>query len=163
MSRPGSRTYSEQEKAAALEALALSGMNLNHTAQIIGIPSSTLREWSNGANLTEATYVQFAQKRTALTVARCQEIQQRVIDKLLSPETIEKMRASELFIALGIITDKLRVMQGKPTNITESRRVELGDKFQGFVREAMQMFNLDEPSAKEWVLNNVPETRDWIM
>src|SRR5262245_58025775 len=59
------RTYSNEEKIQALEAVNLSQGNVHAVAYRLGIPQRTLHEWTKGNGVTSQIFSDFEAKKGA--------------------------------------------------------------------------------------------------
>jgi transposase-like protein len=116
------RNYSNEEKAAALETVNLCGGNVSEAARTLGIERETLRQWSVGHCVSERVFADFAEKKQGRMTAKLRALQDRLADELMREERISEARYGELNAAFGTVTDKLRLMDGDPTHITEYRQ-----------------------------------------
>lgn len=115
------RSFSDNDKAAALAALDANGGNVYRTAKELNVPRSTLQEWANGRVSHDMPELR-QQKRQDLHELFLNEIY--AIANLL-PSKREDATYSQLATAAGIFTDKLQLLTGKATQRTEtSAKVE---------------------------------------
>lgn len=151
------RSYSDQEKAAALEMVNLCGGNVERAADLADIPMRTLAEWAKGHCVPEKVFADFAAKKAGRLTAKVQTICDRLADALLDEENIDKARFGELVTGFGVAFDKLRLMAGQPTNITENRSVEaLREEAKLILRDYVAHVG-DEARAKELLAEDFPE------
>lgn len=115
------RTYTDEEKAAALEALNLCGGNYAETERAIGVPAETVRLWAKGVSVSDAVYADYAAKKAGRATATVRALNARLAEALFDETKIESARYGELVTAFGVTFDKLRLMDSQPTQITESR------------------------------------------
>lgn len=115
------RRYSDEEKAAALETVNLCGGNVLEASRACGIPEQTLREWVKGQCVSDEIFADFAAKKAGRATAVVRALNARLADALFDESKIEAARYGELVTAFGVTFDKLRLMDEKPTSITESR------------------------------------------
>lgn len=110
------RRYSDEDRANALAALAANGGNLAQTARQLGIPRATLQRWLEGSAHPEAA-ANAAPKKAALA-DRLEELAGQLLDGV----TLDKIAGSgpkELLTSLGIAVDKMQLLRGQPTAITD--------------------------------------------
>jgi transposase-like protein len=115
------RSYSDEERGNALAALAANGGNVNKTARQLGIPLRTLWNWATGACHPEAAEIGQRKKGPLADVF------EGIVWQLLGSITPEKMAAAtlqQLATAAGIAVDKMQLLRGKPTGVTETRTPE---------------------------------------
>lgn len=115
------RRYTDGEKAAALETVNLCGGNVTEAARMTGIERETLREWAKGVNVSDQIYADYAAKKAGRTTAVVRALNARLAEALFNEDKIEAARYGELVTAFGVTFDKLRLIDEKPTSITESR------------------------------------------
>ena len=115
------RRYTDEEKAAALETVNLYGGNVAEAARVCGIERETLREWAKGQCVPDKIFADFAAKKAGRATAVVRALNARLADALFDETKIEAARYGELVTAYGVTFDKLRLIDEKPTAITESR------------------------------------------
>jgi len=115
------RNYSDEEKAAALETVNLCGGNVSEAARTLGIERETLRQWTVGHCVSERVFAFFAAKKQGRMTAKLRALADRLADALASEDKIEAARYGELNAAFGTVFDKLRLIDGAPTEIAEHR------------------------------------------
>ncbi len=120
--RRAQRRYSDDERAAALAALAANGGNLSQTARQLGIPKATLRAWRDGAAHPEAS--ENSTPKKAALAHRLEEVAHQILDGM----TAERLLLSaphQAMTALGIAVDKMQLLRGRATAITDQTHVHL--------------------------------------
>lgn len=136
------RSFSDNDKAAALAALDANGGNVLRTAKQLNVPRSTLQEWANGRVSHDVPELR-QQKRQDLHSLFMDEIY--AIAELL-PTKRHEATYSQLATAAGIFTDKVQLLTGKATQRTEtSAKVE----------HAIQEDTFEQLSAVIQILNDV--------
>ncbi|MCG3159722.1 MAG: hypothetical protein JMDDDDMK_00737 [Acidobacteria bacterium] len=157
------KRYSEGEKAVALEALNLAGGNVARAARETGIYVNTLREWAHGRNVSPSIYVDYVAKKKGAVSARLSALQDRLVEALFDEEKIEAARYGELSTAFGIVTDKLRLMDERPTAITEARDdSEIRAKTLALLEDYKAALDGDEAKAKEALLRDAPSLDEYL-
>lgn len=68
--RRRSANYSEEEKAAALETVIACAGNTTEAARLLGIEPRTLRQWTNGINVSQEVYSDYSANARARVVER---------------------------------------------------------------------------------------------
>lgn len=111
------RSFSDNDKAAALAALDANGGNVYRTAKELNVPRSTLQEWANGRVSHDVPELR-QQKRQDLHELFLNEIY--AIANLL-PSKREDATYSQLATAAGIFTDKLQLLTGQATTRADVR------------------------------------------
>jgi transposase-like protein len=105
------RQYSEDDKAAALAALAANGGNVLRTARELSIPHGTLRRWVDG----EGVGAGVAQKRKKKTGELREELKALAVAITgAMPGKIEAADLRDAAVALGIVADKYLALRGEP-------------------------------------------------
>jgi hypothetical protein len=94
--------YSDTEVTEAMIRLAVNKYDYEKTAEQTGIDQKTLRRWDKNA-----------------TKKSVPELLERAIERLLMVIPSD-MKGNDWSVALGILLDKWLLMQGEPTNRTES-------------------------------------------
>lgn len=128
------RSYTPEERAACLAALAANGGNLAKTAQQCGVPRKTLAEWariiksaSGGEGVADRSPVKTptAQEAHALVApakaSLCQKldaIADSLADDLGQPERRMTATVVQIATALAIVIDKARLLRGQSTSVS---------------------------------------------
>jgi transposase-like protein len=106
----GRRTYSDDERAAALAALAANGGNLKRTARELGVPINTLRRWREGTAHPEA--VANATPKKAALAELLEGHAYRLLELAMEPDRLADATMPQLMTAFGIAVDKMRLLRG---------------------------------------------------
>ena len=114
-------TYSDDEKRLALECVNLCAGNIVEASRLSGIPEFTLREWARGNCVSESVFKEYAEKKAGVVAAKMRALLDRVIDAMADENKIANARLGELNTVAGTMFDKLRLVDGQPTQITERR------------------------------------------
>ncbi len=112
------RRYSDDDRANALAALAANGGNLSQTARQLGIPKGTLLAWRDGAAHPEA--VENSTPKKADMAAALKELAWDLLGDLGDQARRQGAGLAQTATALGIVLDKARLLEGKPTQITDN-------------------------------------------
>lgn len=115
---PNQKNYSDVFRAKALAMVKASTRKTNwericETANKLEMPARTLRSWVEGANPVDEDLLEMTEN--AFIQAMGDEI--RNILELL-PEKRDRASYRDLAIALGILTDKVLLLSGEPTENT---------------------------------------------
>lgn len=117
------RTYTDAERVAVHAALTASGGNIKRTARETNVPVSTVRDWKTyweAEGFPEELLEIYEQ-----VVEDIVDALQRVRDKaLLELERLvdnKELKGRELLVAVGMLTDKIRLYKGEATSRSESR------------------------------------------
>ena len=105
--------FTEDDKAAALAALAANAGNVSKTARDLGIPRTTLSRWSNGERITDGVTAKAHVKKSAL--ADELESLARILVGAM-PEKVADATLQQSATALGITVDKMQVLRGESTD-----------------------------------------------
>lgn len=124
------RSYTPEDKAASLAALAANGGNLAKTAAQVGVPRKTLAEWqkqqtprggvADASPPKKAAAEQVAKLLPGAKVAlsdRLEQVASALVDKMDDPEKIAAATLSQLAVAAGVAIDKMRLLREQPTSI----------------------------------------------
>lgn len=124
------REYSDDEKAAAMAALAAQGGDIGATARSLGIPAKTLRNWSKGQHLSP-----LASATAVIKKARLSDAIEDVLWFFLPhfEKKVPEASMGSLATAFGILTDKMRLLRGEAININQ--QVATPEDAQAKVRE----------------------------
>jgi transposase-like protein len=119
--------YSDEQRATALAALQANGGNLSRTSRDTGIPFSTIKRWRDEpdprlADLGDRKKVDLSEK--------LEEIAYKLADAVEGK--IPEANLQHVATSLGIAIDKLRLLRGEATDISEVRssdaKRELADR-----------------------------------
>lgn len=113
----GKRQYSDSDKAAVLVALDANAGNVAKTSKQLGIPRQTIQEWSHNRNVNNEVPNLRQIKKEELSV-RFEHAVHEMVDVL--PSKRGKASLKDVATAIGILTDKMQLLKGKPTSINES-------------------------------------------
>ena len=109
------RGFTEDDKAAALAALAANAGNVSKTARDLGIPRTTLSRWSNGERITDGVTAKAHVKKSAL--ADELESLARILVGAM-PEKVADATLQQSATALGITVEKMLLLRGEATGNT---------------------------------------------
>jgi hypothetical protein len=112
------RSYSEADKAAALAMLDANGGNLKKTATAMGIPQTTLRQWRDGEHVNDDVAKKRDIKNGTLSDL-FEQVTRAYLSRALDDDAIKDTRGKDAVIAAATSLDKLRLLQGLPTEIIE--------------------------------------------
>jgi transposase-like protein len=104
----GRRRYSDEERAAALAALAANRGNVARTARQVGLHPNTLRQWATGQRHPEATQMSEAKKESLADAF------ERLAGKMLgvADRKADDLGAKDAMISAGIAADKVVALRG---------------------------------------------------
>lgn len=111
------RVYTPEEKAAAVAMVEAEGGNATRAAKKLGIPYGTLKDWMNGKNMGHgaARLIPMARRELADVL----EDKAHQLTEGLDEQKIAKAGLQATAVSLGIVVDKMQLLRGKPTNITD--------------------------------------------
>jgi hypothetical protein len=156
------RKYSDEAKAQALSLLAAnSAANapLKLTSDQLQIPDATLSEWSKGRSINDRVRELLEAEKASLAsiyeqVATLAAI--RLKEKLADDAAMEKTALVGVATTAAIAVDKLRLLRGESTAITEqissSDRVRADELF----RQAIEYFDGDKEKALALLREKAP-------
>ena len=157
--------YNDEQRALVKVTLEANGGNVKRTARETGIPIMTVRDWKKKWE-REGVPATVSEALPAVIdefVGRATSIRNKMLDKL--DEEVPNMKGRDLIVGIGVLTDKVRLVEGKATSRTEhdspgSLPVEqVRELFAGFAKgivEAAQQrdseisFATEEAEDAEW-------------
>lgn len=107
------RGFTEDDKAAALAALAANAGNVSKTARDLGIPRTTLSRWSNGERITDGVTAKAHVKKSALA-DELENVARALVGAM--PAKIAAATLQQVATSLGITIDKMQVLRGESTD-----------------------------------------------
>ena len=108
------RSYSDEEKASALAALAANGGDVLLTSKQVGVPRKTLEDWSKGRGVCSAV-ADIRQEKKQDLADRLEDLAHRLVDAI--PGKVAQADLKQLGVCLGIAVDKMRLLREQPTSI----------------------------------------------
>lgn len=108
--------YSDEDKATALAALDANRGNVKGTAKNLGIPEPTLRSWAKGRGTNAAVADLQAHKKKDLA-DKLEDIAHKLAGAI--SDKIKDATLQQTATSLGIVVDKMQLLRGQPTNITD--------------------------------------------
>jgi hypothetical protein len=144
------RRYSDEERAAALAALAANNGDASATARQTGIPRVTIAHWAKG-NVHPSVLKDCQQKQQDMA-AKLEEVAWKLVNAI--PRKIKDAPLSHTATALGICLDKIRILrsdgviaQDAPSGLSHDERLariaELADAAR--TRRAGQPATAEQP------------------
>lgn len=127
------RKYTDGFKAQALAVLEANEGSIRHAARQLGIAPTTLRNWSEGKAISEEIKADVPVVKRDMALA-LEEICWKLINSMESK--IEEASLSQTGTVMGITFDKMRLLQGQSTQISDNRSqldrliAELSDRYQ---------------------------------
>lgn len=129
------RSYSAEERTRALVVLASSAGNCAQASKEVDVPVDTLRLWKKSDEYERIRH-DYGHKLEEFVIAEIRErmVEQSELERLALEKTREALENDEvkdpartmrdIVHAKGQNIDKLRVMTGRPTDITEHRSLD---------------------------------------
>jgi transposase-like protein len=118
------KTYSDEDRANALAALAANAGDVKATASQLGMPFKTLQNWSKGKGINADVANIGPQKKKDLA-AKLDAVAHRLADAIGGK--IKAASLQQTAVALGITIEKARLLRDRPTSITQpALPVDLG-------------------------------------
>lgn len=116
------RRYSDEERANALAALAANGGNVDRTARELGLPRKTLEHWAKGD--INPVVAELGQQKKVSLADRLEEVALALVAAM--PRKLANATLQQIAVSLGIAVEKMQLLRGAPTSITEDlRRADL--------------------------------------
>jgi hypothetical protein len=112
------KTYTPEDKAAALATLTACGGNISQASRTLGIPRKTLQQWRKGRDVAGLTADMQSFANMELS-DKLDAVAHKLADAI--PGKIEKAPLNHITTSLGIAIDKRNLLKGQPTSITERR------------------------------------------
>lgn len=109
------RRYSDDERANAVAAVAANGGNINGTAAKLGVPEKTLENWVKSVVHPESAIV--GEQKKPLLADQFESIATKLVG--IADRKAEDLNAKDAMIAAGVAVDKMRLLRGQSTAITE--------------------------------------------
>lgn len=114
------RKYSDIEKASALITLDSNGGNLFRTSQELQIPRKTLESWAKDRAGNNWSVAEMRQENTKSVADMFEGIVRKYLTHADDPFVIASTTGRDAIFAAAIATDKMQLLRGLPTSITEN-------------------------------------------
>lgn len=111
------KKYTDVQRAEALAALTANGGNLSATYRATSIPISTLKRWRDEP--ADPRLADLGNEKRAGLETELERIANALVNAI--PGKIDEAPLNHVSIALGIAIDKLRLLRGEATEVTEVR------------------------------------------
>ena len=122
------RRYTDHDKATTLAALTANGRNLSKTSRDTGIPITTIKRWRDEPPHPHIAELGNEKKRDLAD--ELEHLAHAIVG--IMPDKMDTANFQHLAVALGITIDKLRLLKGEATEVTEVRgsdaKRELADR-----------------------------------
>jgi hypothetical protein len=155
------RRYSDSEKASAL---ALHGFNadlvhpLTATANALRIPDATLHNWQSGRGVS-ATVVAIGEMEKRSLSDLCEEYARTALSKLIP--NLDEIKPRD-FASIGIAIDKMLLLRGQATAITEHRRGVTPEQARQLLADYVAS-GCDETQARALLAEDFPEAANALV
>lgn len=163
----GKAQYSEDDKAAALAALAANGDNISRTARQLKIPAATLRKWRAG--YVHPAVTQKCEVKKKELAEKLEEVAHALTGNLLTRAESElsvMVPMKDVATSLGIVVDKMQLLKGKPTTIneTQDRRAEYEALVERILKRAKgRGENPTRADVVGMIVERKPEAKEYLM
>lgn len=127
--------YSRQQIEEALAAVAANDGNVHHTARQLGIPPQTLDHWVKRERVLSDVQ---KLKRDELS-SKLETIAHRLSNSILEHD-LDIVPLAAKATAMGITIEKMQLLRGQPTSITEQTS---NGELLGLMREALEAGVID--------------------
>lgn len=121
------RQYSDEEKAAVLANLDANGGNVAQTARAADVPRQTLESWKEGVGINA----------DVLNIQHVKKDELRDLHKLIAVKALGLLQtkltdcsAAQLSTIAAISTEKMLLLDGQPTAITETQTLTTAEREQ---------------------------------
>jgi transposase-like protein len=144
-----SRRYTDRDKALVHATLAANGGNVKRTSRETGVAEQTVRDWKKKAERAGIP----AEVEAALpaviedVAADIERIRNKALIALEESIDRRDLKGRDLTVAIGVLTDKHRLLTGQATSRTESTSGESMDREE--IREAFRGLALGMVQAAE--------------
>lgn len=162
------RTYTDRDRALVRASLESNGGKIKQTSRETGVPVMTVsdwkRKWETGGLPPEVAEVLPAVREEF--VADATRVRNKALERFEQKVDQDKVLPKDLLVAVGVLTDKVRLVEGKATSRTESIGsgalpvAEVRELFAGFARgvveaatkraEVISSHTEEEPIDAEW-------------
>ncbi len=157
------RSYSDDDKGAALAALDANAGCVKATAAALEIPRATLTDWRDGRGVSPEVATSHEQKRLELA-DKFGDVALRCIESITG-EKLEKAGLKDTLIAAGIAAEKQQLLRGDATTIPGRTNADLYlalvDKLLAAAQERGE--TLDRQAVVERVCERKPEARKYLL
>lgn len=156
------RRYTDDEKAAALVLLTLN-QNLDcpiaAASNALQIPDSTLDNWKKGRGVNDAV-IELGGEKKADLLELFEKAVTRGLEDILRDDKPATWRDST---GIATFTDKIFLLRGQPTAITENRSDEaLREQAEALVARLLPEFNNDRAAALAALRESAPTLSEYI-
>lgn len=140
------RVYTDRDRALVYTTLTANEGNVKRTSRETGIPIATVRDWKQKwekgglPDTVEEALPAVAEEFTADAT----RIRNKALIRLEQKIDADQVGAKDLLVAVGVLTDKVRLVEGKATSRTENVSSgtlpvdEVRELFAGFVKGVVE-------------------------
>jgi transposase-like protein len=138
------RSYSAEDKAKVMAALAANEGNVKGTARETGVPEQSIRDWKKQAE-RRGLPAEVAEALPAVVddvLERMETIRSKALDELEMQIEAGQVKGQALITSIGVLTDKIRLLQGQATDrkeiVTEGPTPEeMGIALQDYLKKTL--------------------------
>lgn len=157
------RRYTDEEKAAALVLLEMN-QNLDcpiaATANALQIADSTLDNWKKGRGVNDVAVELGGQKKQSLLELYEKAVTRGLVDILNTDQPATWRDAT----GIATFTDKILLLRGQPTAITESRNdAALREKALAILERLLTEYAGDRAAALDAMREHAPTLSKYVM
>ena len=121
------RSYTDEQRTAALLALDANGGNVKVTAAELGLPRKTLEQWAKGIAVPHVAKTRHV---TRLPLAdRLEELAHQLIDCI--PSKLDEAPLREVAAALNVAAEKMRLLREQATTIERYEHLSDAERVAG--------------------------------
>jgi transposase-like protein len=116
------RVYTDRDRALVHTTLTANQGNVKRTSRETGIPIATVRDWKQKWEreglpaVVEEALPAVVEEFTG----NATRVRNKALDRLEQAIDANKVAPKDLLVAVGVLTDKVRLVEGKATSRTES-------------------------------------------
>ena len=113
-------TWPTETKEAIIAAIDGNIMSREEAAETYGVPLDTVKRWARGKNISDVQ-IKNDPKNGGTLSERMENLRDKCLDRMDSLVDGHGTTFRDLTTATGVLTDKVRLLRGEPTGITEMR------------------------------------------
>jgi transposase-like protein len=103
------RHYSDEDRYIALAAVDLNGGNVYRTSKALQIPHKTLEGWVKERGARQVALAEGRREKRGDLALKMEDVLHSIIESM--PTKIEKATLSQSAVAVGVLTDKIRILR----------------------------------------------------
>lgn len=144
------RVYTEHDRAHVFAVLTANEGNVKRTARETGFPVQTVRDWKTTWEKNGGPPEQILEVLPEVAgdfIDDATRIRNKALTLLEAKIDRGEVTAKDLLVAVGVLTDKVRLIQGQATSRTETVHAlpspeEFGQVLVGYLEQAVEMQEL---------------------